>query len=88
MIKNYMEILVDEIFKETKISNKVCKNESCEHDIKVTALNNLPPVYFKYDVIAGEKKAFLLDRQRRISVLAKIIEATDIICSYCAKSEE
>ena len=85
MIKNYMEILVDEVFNELKGSNEICKDIVCKHDIKSIALNNLPPVYFKYNSTDGEKKAFLLDRQRRISVLAKVAEAADIVCSSCTK---
>ena len=86
MIKNYMEILVDEVFNELKNSNEICKTEGCKHDIKTIALNNLPPIYFKHNVTEGEKKAFLLDRQRRISVLAKVAEAVDIVCSSCTKN--
>lgn len=83
MIKNYMEILVDEVFNEIKDSYKVCSIEKCQHDIKSIALNNLSPVYFKHDVGNADKMAFLLDRQRRITVLAKVAEATDIVCSKC-----
>ena len=48
-------------------------------DIKSIALNKLPPVYFLSGITEGEKKAFLLDRQRKITVLAKITEAVKII---------
>lgn len=83
MIKNYMELLVDEIFNEIKNSYKICNEEKCIHDIKSIALNNLPTHYFKYDTTEADKKAFLLERQRRISVLAKVAEAADIVCSKC-----
>ncbi len=85
MIKNYMELLVDEIFHEIKGSYKICNEEKCKHDIKSIALNNLPPTYFKHDATEADKKAFLLERQRRISVLAKVAEAADIVCSKCPK---
>lgn len=88
MIKNYMEVLVDEIFREMKHSYKICNDEKCEHDIKSIALNNLPPAYFKYDATEAVKKAFLLERQRRISVLAKVAEASEIICSECSRKQK
>ena len=83
MIKNYMELLVDEIYNEVKSLYGNCNIDDCTHDIKIMALNNLPPVYFKYDESEGVKKAFLLERQRRITVLAKVAEAADLVCSTC-----
>ncbi len=87
MIKNYMELLVDEIFNEIKDSYKICNEEKCIHDIKSIALNNLKPHYFKYAATEADKKAFLLERQRRISVLAKVAEAADITCRNCPKKQ-
>lgn len=83
MIKNYMEVLVDEIFNEVNYSYNLCNSDKCLHDIKSIALNNLPVTYFKFETSEAEKKAFLLNRQRRISVLAKVAEATDIVCGNC-----
>lgn len=83
MIKNYMELLVDEIYDEVKSLYGNCNIDDCTHDIKTMALNNLPPVYFKYDVAEGEKKAFLLERQRRITVLSRVAEAANLVCSKC-----
>lgn len=88
MVKNYMEILVDEIFQEVNIKYKVCDNKKCINDIKSVALNNLEPKYFTSAGSEGEKKAFLLDKQRRISVVASIIEAKKIICKNCRKNED
>lgn len=83
MILNYMEVLVDEIFNEVRSLYERCISEKCIHDIKSTALNNLPTQYFTFEAEESEMKAFLLDRQRRITVLAQIAEAADTICSYC-----
>ena len=83
MIKNYMELLVDEVYNEVKGLYGNCNIDDCVHDIKSIALNSLPPVYFKHDVSDAEKKAFLLERQRRITVLAKVAEAADLVCSKC-----
>lgn len=88
MIKNYMELLVDEIFEEIKSMYGNCITDRCVHDIKSMTLNNLSPIYFNYATDESEKKAFLLDRQRRIAVLAKIAEAADIICSTCNKNTD
>ncbi len=86
MIKNQMEILVNEVFNEVKSMYGDCISKECIHDIKSFALNNLPPAYFSYTTEESSKKAFLLDRQRRIAVLAKIAEAADYICATCNKN--
>ena len=88
MIRNYMELLVNEIFNEIKSLYKNCDMSKCEYDIKCDALNNLPPIYFKVATSEGEKKAFLLDRQRRISVLAKVAESADTVCSVCSRGNK
>jgi len=78
MTQNYMELLVDDIIKSVK-NNYNLKCDTQIEDAKSIALNNLPPKYFLSSISDGEKKAFLLDRQRRISVLAKVIEAMEIV---------
>lgn len=88
MIKNYMEILVDEIYNEIKNLYGNCDIEECKHNIKSMALNNLPPAYFNLNASEASKKAFLLERQRRITVLAKVAEAADSICSKCSKKHK
>lgn len=88
MIKNYMELLVDEVYNEVKSLYGNCNINDCIHNIKSIALNNLAPVYFKYDASEAEKKAFLLQRQRRIAVLAKVAEAADSICSNCSLKKD
>lgn len=79
MIKNYMEILVDSLLREITGSYTICQCEDCLDDIKTIALNNLPPMYFLSSAAEEEKTAFILDRQRRISVLAKVIEAVEVV---------
>lgn len=88
MIQNYMELLVDEIYNEVKSLYGNCNIDNCIHDIKSMALNNLPPAYFKYDESEAIKKAFLLERQRRITVLAKVAEAADLVCSNCTLEDK
>ena len=84
-MKNYMELLVDQIYDEVKYIYGDCNIPDCVYNIKAMALNNLPPAYFKSNISDGEKKAFLLDRQRRIAVLAKVAEAAELICSGCSE---
>ncbi len=79
MNKNYMEILVDEITNDVLKQYDICKCENCIDDIKSIALNNLPPAYFLSNVNEGEKRAFLLNRQKRVSVLAQVAEAIKIV---------
>lgn len=74
-----MEVLVDDIIQEVKNNYKIECSSQIE-DIKAIALNNLPPKYFLSTDSEGEMKAFLLDRQRKISVLAKVIEAIELVC--------
>ena len=83
LLKNYMEILVDEVYSEVKNKYDICKFKECENDIKAITLNNLPPAYFLSSVSEGEKKAFLVDRQRKITVLTKLTEAVNIVCKNC-----
>ncbi|NLW40512.1 MAG: late competence development ComFB family protein [Tissierellia bacterium] len=83
MVQNYMEILVDDIFQDIRHICSNCTNPNYERDVKSTALNNLPPVYFLSNATDAEKKAFLLDRQRRISVLAALTQASELVCERC-----
>ncbi|KNF09809.1 late competence development protein ComFB [Gottschalkia purinilytica] len=82
MILNYMEVLVKDILNELKYSHNMSEsNDEKLQNIQIIALNNLPPMYFSSNVSEAEKKAFLLDRQRRITVLAKVAEAIDVVCN-------
>lgn len=58
LVKNYMEILVEQIFNDIKGKYNICKHDDCINNIKSTALNNLPPVYFLSSVSEAEKKLF------------------------------
>ncbi|HSH36160.1 late competence development ComFB family protein [Schnuerera sp.] len=83
-----MEVLVDEIYEETKQNYPSCKCANYDNDVKSIALNNLPPVYFLSTVSEGEKKAFLLDRQRRITVLAALTQAKGLLCTKCTNDKK
>lgn len=58
MIKNYMEILVDEVYSEIKGSYKKCICPNYDTDIKSIALNNLTPKYFLSSDSEGKKRLF------------------------------
>lgn len=88
MVKNYMEILVDEVYEEVKHNYRTCKCIGYDRDVKSLALNNLPPVYFLANTSEAEKKAFLLDRQRRITVLAAITQAQELLCNKCSRKKK
>ena len=79
-----MELLVDEVYEETKHSHKPCNCSNYAENVKSIALNNLPPMYFMSTASDGEKKAFLLDRQRRITVLAALTQAKEALCQKCS----
>ncbi|EOD00280.1 late competence development ComFB family protein [Caldisalinibacter kiritimatiensis] len=81
MTKNYMEILVKNALNEIIDKYDICKCDKCKKDIMAIALNNLPPKYFLSSNDESEKTSFLLDRQIKISVLAKVIEAIEIFTS-------
>lgn len=79
MIKNYMEILVSSLLSEVITNYDICECENCIYDIKTIALNDLPPMYFLTSAQESEKTTFLLNRQKRISVLAKVISALEVV---------
>lgn len=81
MVKNYMEVLVDEILKEIIKNYDICKCDDCIDDIKSIALNNLSPMYFLSNADNGTKKAFILDRQRRVTVLAQVADAIETVAN-------
>lgn len=83
MLQNYMELLVNEVYTEVKNKYLVCEKPECKNDVKSLALNNLPPVYFLSSVSDGEKAAFLVDRQRKISVLSQLTQAAEVVCGQC-----
>lgn len=81
LLDNYMEVLVLEVLNEVKDDYGLDPSSDEFERIQAITLNNLPPAYFTDKSSSGVKKAFLLDRQRRISVLAKIAEAVEIVRS-------
>lgn len=75
LVQNYMELLVLEMLHEL-MHDYTLEEPSEQFELILTlSLNSLPPKYFPPGTSEGVKKSFLLDRQRRISVMAKVIEA-------------
>lgn len=50
MIKNYMEVIVDDVLDDIlETSDLNCKCEECKDDVRAIALNNLKPIYVATD---------------------------------------
>lgn len=74
-----MEILVLEVLKELKDDYGLDESSSEFELIQILALNSLPPKYFTPSASEGEKKSFLLDKQRHITVMAALAMAIEFI---------
>lgn len=79
LIKNYMEVLVLDVINELKKDYGLDENSMEFELIQTLALNNLPPKYFPPNASEGEKKSFLLDKQRHIMVMAAIARAVELV---------
>lgn len=82
MVKNYMEILVDEILKDSIKKNKSfvkCGCEECIDNIKAIALNNIKPFYVTCKV--GEVYGTYNNKivQNRADIAVEISKAADIV---------
>lgn len=78
MLKNYMEVIVDEILPDVVKNQKLeCTCEICINDIKAITLNNLTPMYVAskegilYSKLNGLSTQFKADiiRELTISIL-------------------
>lgn len=80
MVKNYMEIMVDNLL-PTVIDKyiDICTCEKCIEDIKAIALNNLKPTY----VVSEEGNVFVktneLNIQFKADVLGALTKAIEIV---------
>ncbi len=81
LLRNYMEVVVDEIIKDTQHDLKSCMCEQCMLDLKAIVLNQLPS---KYVVTAdGEMYMQVVDlmRQHKVDVLTAIMQADMLVSS-------
>jgi competence protein ComFB len=82
-LKNYMEILVDEILPMMlDKENQICKCEKCILDIKAIALNRLPPKYIVRDIGEIYRRYDELGKQLEIDAMEAILRAIDLVKMY------
>ncbi|MBE6066026.1 late competence development ComFB family protein [Clostridium cochlearium] len=80
MIKNYMEVIVDDLF-PTIVDEymDICKCDKCIDDIKAIALNNLEPIYVVSEKGNMYAKSNELNVQFRTDVIKELTEAIEIV---------
>lgn len=78
MVKNYMEIIVEDVLEEMlKTSDLKCKCDECQDDIKAIALNNLQPIYIATERGALFSRLNEFSIQFRADVIREILNAID-----------
>lgn len=80
MIKNYIEIVVDELL--PNVLNKypdICTCPRCIEDIKAIALNNLKPLYVATETGFVYAKVNDLMTQFTTDVIKELVNAIDIV---------
>ena len=80
MIKNYMEIVVDEMLPEVLDERELaCNCEYCVEDIKAIALNNLKPMYVvtKKGILYTKLNEFSI--QFRADVTKELVTAIEMV---------
>lgn len=76
MVKNYMEIMVEDILEEMlKNADLRCTCEICKDDIKAITLNNLQPIY------VATQKGILYTRLKEFSVQFRADIVQEILSS-------
>lgn len=79
VLKNYMEILVDQLLDITTQDMDICKCEKCKLDIKAIALNSLTPRY----VVSAKGNVYvklnMFQQQYYTDVIAAITSASMIV---------
>lgn len=78
-LKNYMEILVDQIFDKTTQDMDICKCERCRLDIMAIALNKLEPRYVVSDQGYLYTKLNMIQQQHSADVIAAITQASMVV---------
>ena len=80
MVKNYMEIIVEDLLPTMLDKYKgICKCDRCIDDIKAIALNNLKPIYVVSEKGNIYAKSNELNIQFRTDVIKELTEAVDIV---------
>lgn len=80
MLRNYMEILVeDALDKVLKSYPDCCRCKVCRMDIQAIALNNLKPMYYVTTEGEAYNKVNLLEAQFKLTILQEIIRGVEIV---------
>lgn len=80
-LRNYMEILVDQMFDTATRGIDVCKCEKCTLDIKAIALNELKPRYIVADDTELYIKMNLFQQQFHTDIIAALTKGTMLVAS-------
>ena len=81
-LKNYMEILVEQMFDTSTENLDICKCEKCKLDIKAIALNSLKPRYAVTHKGSVYVKLNMLGQQFSTDVLSAIVRGAMIVKEY------
>lgn len=80
MLRNYMEIIVDNLLTPIIDEYKdICKCNVCIEDIKAITLNNLHPLYISTEKGYTYTKINELKIQFKTTVISEIIKSIDIV---------
>ncbi len=79
-VKNYMEILVEDLLPEVlEAYPKVCKCEQCIDDIKAWSLNHLKPAYSGTDLGDTYIRLKLSDLKMHTQIVKTIAQAIELV---------
>lgn len=82
-LKNYMEILVDEILPGMlQDEMEICKCSRCVLDIKAIALNRLAPKYIVSDIGEIYRRYDDVSKQLEIDVIEAIMRAIELVKKF------
>lgn len=80
MVKNYMENFVEDLLPTVLNTYKdMCNCDRCIDDIKALTLNRLEPLYVVTERGEAYAKSNEIDRQFKINLVQKIVEAIEIV---------
>ena len=80
MVKNYMEVLVEEHLSEIIKEQEHIKNcNKCQEDVKAIALNHLKPMYVVTEKGSLYAKLNEFSLQFKSDVLRELIRASEIV---------
>ncbi len=78
-LKNYMEVLVDQMFDISTQTMDICRCERCRLDIMAIALNRLTPRYIVTDKGYLYTKLSMFQQQYSADIIAAITHATMVV---------